>query len=719
MILFSKDYGYYPNAIIDTNTKNESFLKLAMLYRDMGIKNNAFHLTLMNPELQGIDPFSETLTDEERMKIAAEVKCNPWYFLREVAMAPPRGGSEPSSIRGNRSNISLFWLFLNHCQTFLIQPRQTGKSLNTDILMVWLLCYRCINTKINLITKDDQLRRDNIQRIKDVMSELPWYLQVRNKKDNNNSEGITIKARGNEYNTHLPQATQKRARNLGRGMTTAIFHVDESPFCVNIDLSIPSAFAAMGAAIDEAKKRGSPYGTIFTTTAGKKDDKSGAYIYSLLQEAAVLDERKFYDCEDEEELETVIRKMSKPSNPAKNPNGVYRVNATFSHTQLGYSDEWLRQKLEESLASGDDANRDYFNIWTSGSERSPFPPEVSEAIALSEKEYLYMEFSDVNRFITNWWLPENEIDSYLENNPAIFGLDPSEAIGKDDIAFYMIDAKTGKTLATGLYNDVNIITIAKHISFLMVKYPKIVGIIEAKSTGVAILDLLLLELPLHGFNPFKRLFNRIVHEYDHSDNKRNVYDEVMRYGSNSQIITKYKSSFGFSTAGSGIYSRDSLYGQTLKMALSKCQRHLYDKTLIRQLLHLVIKNQRIDHEDGEHDDMVIAWLLCWWLIINGRNLSSYNLNSRVILSDIDVGKKKKETLEEVLTRMEQDQIREDMLDLYEALETEDDEIISYKLEQQLRHLNSKLIRRPNETYSIDNLINDVREAKKKRNKYSY
>ena len=37
MILFKEDWMKYPKAIADVNTKNQSFVRISALYRDMGI----------------------------------------------------------------------------------------------------------------------------------------------------------------------------------------------------------------------------------------------------------------------------------------------------------------------------------------------------------------------------------------------------------------------------------------------------------------------------------------------------------------------------------------------------------------------------------------------------------------------------------------------------------------------------------------------------------
>ena len=141
-ILFVEDWAKYPNAIVNTQTKNKTFLRLASLYKEMGVKNHAFLLALHNPELLNVDPFNPSITDEEMLMVAIECKQNFWYFVREIVVVP--GGSHDDPIRfiANRANMALFWLFFNHIMIILVQPRQTGKSFSTDELMTYLLNIR-------------------------------------------------------------------------------------------------------------------------------------------------------------------------------------------------------------------------------------------------------------------------------------------------------------------------------------------------------------------------------------------------------------------------------------------------------------------------------------------------------------------------------------------------------------------------------------------------
>ena len=162
MILFKQDYARYPSAMIDTKTKNQSALNLVGLYRSMGIENCYFPLVLLQPELQGVDPYSKTLTERQKTMVAQEIQHNPWYFFREIARVPAQAGMKPNQYRLNRANVALYFSFFNNVDFALIMPRQLGKSLGTDLLIVWLELFKLWNSKINMLTKDNGLRVANV-----------------------------------------------------------------------------------------------------------------------------------------------------------------------------------------------------------------------------------------------------------------------------------------------------------------------------------------------------------------------------------------------------------------------------------------------------------------------------------------------------------------------------------------------------------------------------
>lgn len=698
-ILFLEDWNNYPEAIIDTKTTNTSFIRISALYREMGVANHAFPLQLHNPELQGINPFDPNLTLEQMAAIAVECKNNFFYFIRECVRVPGSGFDNPVHFKANRGNMALYWLFFNHITVMLIQPRQTGKSFGTDTLSVYITDIRSTSTQVNLLTKDDTLRAANLERIKNIDSELPYYLKLRTKDDINNSEEFTVKALGNSYRGHLPNKSPKLAFNVGRGLTSPIFHLDEAAVFFNISISMPAALAAGTAARKLAKDKNEPYGTIITTTAGKKDDKDGFFIYNMLTNSAIWSE-KFYDAPNLEELELLVRHNS--------IKGEKRVNCTFNHRQLGYTDEWLAEVIEECGAHGEDADRDFRNVWTSGSVLSPLTIPIANMIRESEISDFHTQIFSPYSYIVRYFGNKNLIENTLLNEDNIMALDTSDAAGGDDIALLIRNVKTGGIIAGGNYNETNLVTFAEWITKLLVIYPKLTLIIERRSSGAMILDYLLLMLPDKGIDPFTRIYNKVVQEYNEYPDR---YKEVVRHGSsrNKDIYTKYKKTFGFATSSTGATSRSELYSTTLNSAAKLTGNLVHDPITINQLLSLTTKNGRVDHADGEKDDMCIAWLLSYWLLSLGQNLQNYGISSRDVLCDNNNSKNNK--LDEY-DRYEQELLRNQIEALVEEMQSERDQYIASVLETKLRNLSNKLGDNDKEILSVDRLIEQLRERRK-------
>ena len=622
MIKFLKDWDNYPTAIIHYNTSNKSFLRYAGLLKAMGVKNHAFCLALINPNLEHINPHEEKLSIEQIAMVVKECKENPWYIFREVIRIPANSGTDPVILEANRGNISLFWLFFNHITAMLIQPRQTGKSVSVDSLMISLLNILCVKTYIHLLTKDDGLRSKNIQRLKDLQSELPYYLNLKTKQDANNTERITVNRLGNNYVTSVPQASEKAARNVGRGYTVAIHHIDEIAFINNIDITLPALLASSNAAVDSAKLNGAPYGNLFTTTAGFLATSSGKYAKEKIYDKSLRWSEHLYDCDSEEDLVSTIKK--------NNPSGNVSILLEFNHRQLGKTDQWLREKMAAAFSEGENAEADYLNKWSQGNLESPIPKDLLEKINKSFVGDPYIDISEYG-YITKWYIPKAEVLEKIKNRKLIMGLDTSEANGGDDISMSIRDSDSGETIATGCYNELNTIVFSEWIAEWLVNYTNLTLVIEKRSTGSSMIENILLLLPQHNIDPFRRLFNWVVDESHVNEDFKEALETPM-HKRNMQFYDRYKRYFGFATSGSGKTSRSMLYGKVFNNAIYYTANTVRDATLISQLTGLTKKNGRIDHGVNGHDDSVIAWLLSYWFLSEAKNKQYYGLDSRSILS---------------------------------------------------------------------------------------
>lgn len=706
MILFLQDYAAYPSAIVDWKTSNESALRLAELYRRMGVKNYAFHLTLMQPELQGVDPFDPNLDLVMKNKIAVECRYNPWYFMREVTRVPAKASQYPQRLRLNRGNVAMFWLFFNHAIFCLIQPRQTGKSLSSDSLTNLLFHIQCFNSYFTLLTKDDTLRVTNVERLKELRDLLPPYLNPTSKTDADNKMGLTCVRHNNRLNTVVSQKSENDANKLGRGLTAPINVVDEGPFVDFLDVVVPAMLSSGNAAREEARQAGAPYGTIFTTTAGKLDTRSGEYMHRLLTGGLTWSEHLF-DLNNEEQLHDVLNKA------AGDGTRMPIVNLTLSHRQLGISDEQHMKNMRETGSTGEAADRDYFNRWTRGSAQSPLPTALNELIGESKMEAKHIEITRDN-YLMRWYVPSGQIDRLMAERKTVLGLDLSDMIGRDATTLVLMDVETLEVYAAAKINEGNLIRMSAWVADFMIKYKNVTMIPERRGSGQTFIDTLLIRLPAAGIDPFRRIYNQIV---DEPEQFREIYKEIQqdigrRSASFYEGVKKY---FGFVTSGSGKFSREALYSDTLLQAAKLGGRCAHDEDLIREITGLMVKNNRIDHSSSGNDDMVIAWMLGVWLLTRGKNLKYYGIEKVLTLV-------KEWTEQEADTefdpyaevkRFEQIKLRKDIEALFTELKACKDEYEIRKMEARIKILDAQLTEQFDSNASIDALI---KEASGQRNK---
>lgn len=696
MILYLDDWrNKHPYAIADVKTKNLSWLRLAKLYQTMGIQNYAFMLALHNPTLQNIDPFDSNLTQEQMLAVVVEAKENPWYFFRELLRISAQG-SDAVMVRANRYNIALWWLFFNHIQTLSILQRQVGKSVSLFGLVTYILEIAGLNTNIHLLTKDDDLRVKSVKDVKDMIDELPWYMKLKNRSDAYNTEKLTINELGNTLNTSVAQPSAKRANNVGRGMTVAIHLIDEFNFIKNIEITLPALLASSTAARDSAKAAGAFYGNVFTSTPGYLSSPEGRFGKQVYNDCLRWNEF-LYDSKDEDDLLELIRK--------NNHSGKQQVLLEFNHRQLGFTDEWLKQKITEAMATGDKAEAEFLLKWPEGNESSPIPKELLEKITKSMIPDPIIEITKYG-YIIRWYVRQNEVDNKLRHRNLIMALDTSDAVGNDDIAMTLRDVTTGEIVGVGLYNETNLVTFSNWLVEFMVEYSNITLIIERRSSGTVIIDNLLLLLPNHGVDPFRRIFNWVTNDYYNNPDYKMVVDTPL--SNKTHALNKYRKEFGYATSGTGRSSRDNLYGIAFNGAIKYTCDTVRDKDLIHQLSSLIRKNDRIDHREGEHDDLVISFCMSYWFLTQAKALDKYGLSPRVILTTVsDAMIEEEGGLEAIQKRQEQAELLKTIDKLAEQLKRETERHKAELIMNRIKILYRELDNDTSKKFNLESLIDDM------------
>jgi len=201
--------------IIDTQTTNKSFKRMYKILKTIGVKNNKFFLKLYDTSLQGVNPRDEAnLTKEQKMRILAECKRNPWYFFREVVILNVAGGKKRFEL--HRGNLAILWCMLNNYNSITLLPRQHGKTVSTVCGFVWLYTFGTENSNILFMNKDFGGSKNNLKLFKDIYDNLPSYLKNRNKNDKDNVEFIVNATTGNTIRAISSAISAAEADKRGR-----------------------------------------------------------------------------------------------------------------------------------------------------------------------------------------------------------------------------------------------------------------------------------------------------------------------------------------------------------------------------------------------------------------------------------------------------------------------------------------------------------------------
>lgn len=278
----------------DYETCNTSFLYIAKLLKDKGVKNFDFMLIVKNDDVIGLDPYADAKPDVpdlelwEKKLIAEEVSDNYFYYLREIARIPVSGSS--TDIGGgvayelHRGNLAMAFLQEFNISFFVVLPRQTGKTWGIVHRILWEFNFATTNSQFLFMHLSKQGSVGNLKRLKEARELLPEYLQnnySRDKKNNNIVKNIDNvnelrNANKNEIITKASAKTRIAADNLGRGMTQPTQFYDEFAFIMFNDIIWAAATPAFLQASRTAKEFGKPTSIMVASMWGQSPYKYAA-----------------------------------------------------------------------------------------------------------------------------------------------------------------------------------------------------------------------------------------------------------------------------------------------------------------------------------------------------------------------------------------------------------------------------------------------------------
>ena len=458
-------------------TTNQSFLDMHYYLKDKGIKHNAFFLALYDTDLIGVNPRDPNLTYQIKMKVLRECMINYWYYLREVVNIPMQGGSISSGARYklHRGNLAMNFLFCLNYNMFLELPRQQGKTVAALCRYLWVFNFGASNSEIMFIHKDHGGSKGNLASLKRLRELLPSYLQMSTSvgfngkilKAPNTIEFLQHPTNNNKIRTLASAKSKASANNLGRGSTMPLQYYDEFAFILYNRIIYNAATPAFKTAAENAKKYGSPYGILCTTTPGDMQTEEGLYAFEFKEKATPWNEAYYdYTYEQLEELRL------------SNTNSSF-FYVKYSYKQLGQGEDYFRDMCTELQKDWAIIRREVLLEWARTSSNCPFKTEDLETIETFVHEPI--------RTILFGRAGQYQFQVYEDIDlryPPIIGCDVSSGMYQDSSAVTVIDSRTTKVCATFNCNYIPTDDLAELLYVLITKYMSN-AVLNVERNGVA------------------------------------------------------------------------------------------------------------------------------------------------------------------------------------------------------------------------------------------
>jgi hypothetical protein len=558
--------------MIHIKTKNISFLKTYYLLKEKGY-NVTFFLELFDPSLEDADPSDEEhLSHEQKQRIIIECTQNPWYFIRECVAIPTSGKAKYEL---NLGNLAFTWASLNHLSSFLVLPRQTGKTFGACVVILWITYFSGYNTECMLYAQSDHNLDNNMGRIRALRQNLPSYLNFHDKKkDRDGAKVIQFTALGNKIMRQAPKKSESDADSVGRGFSTPIAWYDEFAFIPRIQIQFQASVLAQSTVAKVAQKNNLPNCVMITTTAAFLNSGDGKFAYDFFNDCLEFDESMYSMARSD-----IIKLMT---NNAKRSF----LKIEYPYWELGKGDDYFNTQSKELGYVKDSVDREILCKWKDVDTEHPLGQET---IALLDgcvhKPVKVIVINDIFR-----------VKLYKDPNtlkwdvPYIIAGDCSNNVGADYSSLVAVDPRNYEVVAVVRTNMYSTMYFARLIVTLMRKYFfKSILVLERNLNGATILDRVVeIDWMLQG---------RIYASADKPD--------IM----------------GITTVSR---SRKLLYNQILKMSIDDSYNLLHDKVIIDEIKGLIkTRTGRIDHRPGGHDDTLISYLFARWFLLFGEKIDRY------------------------------------------------------------------------------------------------
>ena len=601
------------NVYYDYDTKNESFIKMHYFLKSKGIKNNAFFLLLYDYGLKGIDPYNPNLPREMKIRILRECIINYWYFIREVVRIPEEGGQTGSGKKYalNRFNLAMGYMFVYNINQFTVTVRQAGKTVSACAWYLWCFNFSCTNSRIIFANKKHDDSKANLRTLKNLRSALPDYLRMdqvigpdgKQIRVPNSSETLQNPINHNMITTLPGARTPSLADGAGRGATVPLLYFDEFAFLPYNSIVYAAAAPAFSTASQNAKKNGSSYGMLITTTPGDLTTKEGQFAYQMTEAATQWNE-SYFDLSYDKLI--ALMESNKQSS---------FMHIRYTYQMLGKGAKYFDDMVRMFGTDYAKLRREILIEWSKISDNSPFNREDLEVISsMVKQEPRYtLFFGKAGQFQMKFWDTVPLGSTY----PLLIGVDVSSGIHKDASAITVVDSETTKVIATFRNNFITMPELADLIYQFVTNYAKnaIICVENNGGFGSSVLQMLLKTSIKK--NLYYEIKDRMDEEVFDGSAVRRRTRRVKVYGGTSSKSTRNK---------------------LIELLHQRVQHHrdkFNSKEIYDELSTMVVKpNGKTEHAEDAHDDLVFSYLWALYIFYYGEDLATrYHLMKTEIYTD--------------------------------------------------------------------------------------
>lgn len=607
------------NKYYDFGTTNESFLQTAAELKTLGIKNWYFMLEVKYPQLgvQDIDPYDPKISKEDQGKIHIESKANLWFWLREVARIPAQGAPQPFRVGLTRASCAATWCYLHNIDFMLCQPRQTWKTTIVLLLITYAFIYELKNVTIPFmhLKEADTLR--NAEMLREYITTLPPYMNPwYGKKQLPGLKSLKYEEHGTSIKILSSAESEVKAKDKMRGMTLFVGMIDEWEYLNYISNVIAGAAPAMKSGRDIAEKTGGRSCMMLLSTPGDLETQTGKESQHMIDQTPPFSEQ-FYDF-TEEEIKAHFEGVGQ-----KNENGEFEqitmLYIEFNYKQLRKDEKWRQAQYKAALQTnklaeyrrgvllerfrgGDAVLFDQRDIDYIKENVKPW----SYDIFIRKKFHLYCYKHDIRTPDITSNTPYFDI-----NIPYLIGIDVAAGGDGDNTAICVVHPYTLEVVAELQSPYIGLIDLMRIITDIAKIIPKGVFCVETNSVGKAIVDFVQETGLEHRF-----YYDPKMDMAKNAIEVKNPLDEAKAKAKKKQYI--------------GTYVTPSVR----KNMIDLLKRHVKDykhllvtKQLATDILNLVKgKNGKVQAADGEHDDMVMAYLHTLYVLYYGNDISRFGID---------------------------------------------------------------------------------------------